>query len=67
LRRCESRDFQTLDVVIVGAERLPPLWVPTPDSFRQVVALPLLGTGKLDLARVQAMALAEFGQQEPHR
>jgi acyl-[acyl-carrier-protein]-phospholipid O-acyltransferase/long-chain-fatty-acid--[acyl-carrier-protein] ligase len=44
------------------AEGLPPLWVPTPDSFRQVVELPLLGTGKLDLARVRAMALAEFGQ-----
>jgi acyl-[acyl-carrier-protein]-phospholipid O-acyltransferase/long-chain-fatty-acid--[acyl-carrier-protein] ligase len=39
---------------------LPPIWVPSPDSFRQVEAIPLLGTGKLDLARVRAMALAAF-------
>jgi acyl-[acyl-carrier-protein]-phospholipid O-acyltransferase/long-chain-fatty-acid--[acyl-carrier-protein] ligase len=39
---------------------LPPLWVPSPESFRQVPALPLLGTGKLDLAAVRALALAAF-------
>jgi acyl-[acyl-carrier-protein]-phospholipid O-acyltransferase / long-chain-fatty-acid--[acyl-carrier-protein] ligase len=39
---------------------LPPLWIPSPDSFRQVSALPLLGTGKLDLAAVRALALAAF-------
>jgi len=39
---------------------LPPLWVPSPDSFRQVAAIPLLGSGKLDLAGLQALARAEF-------
>jgi acyl-[acyl-carrier-protein]-phospholipid O-acyltransferase/long-chain-fatty-acid--[acyl-carrier-protein] ligase len=41
---------------------LPPLWVPSPDSFRQVAAIPLLGTGKLDLAGLQALARAEFSR-----
>ncbi len=40
---------------------LPPLWVPSPDSFRQVAAIPLLGTGKLDLARLREVAEKEFG------
>ena len=42
---------------------LPPLWIPSPDSFRRVEALPLLGTGKLDLKRVKDVALAEFTKQ----
>ena len=28
---------------------LPPLWIPSQDSFYQVEAIPVLGTGKLDL------------------
>ena len=40
---------------------LPPLWVPSPDSFRQVAAIPLLGTGKLDLTRLKEVAEGEFG------
>jgi acyl-[acyl-carrier-protein]-phospholipid O-acyltransferase/long-chain-fatty-acid--[acyl-carrier-protein] ligase len=43
------------------ARGLPPLWVPSPDSFREVPAIPLLGTGKLDLGGLQALARAEFG------
>jgi acyl-[acyl-carrier-protein]-phospholipid O-acyltransferase/long-chain-fatty-acid--[acyl-carrier-protein] ligase len=39
---------------------LPTLWIPSADSFRRVEALPLLGTGKLDLKRVKDVALAEF-------
>ena len=34
---------------------------PSPDSFRQVEAIPVLGTGKLDLKRTKELALAEFG------
>jgi acyl-[acyl-carrier-protein]-phospholipid O-acyltransferase/long-chain-fatty-acid--[acyl-carrier-protein] ligase len=45
-------------MVAVG---LPPLWVPSPDSFRQVAAIPLLGTGKLDLTRLREVAEKEFG------
>ena len=41
------------------AGRLPPLWVPSPDSFCQVEAIPVLGTGKLDLSRLKELALAE--------
>ncbi|MCE5267110.1 MAG: AMP-binding protein [Planctomycetaceae bacterium] len=46
----------------LAAGGLPPLWIPSPDSFRRVAALPLLGTGKLDLKRVKEVALAEFAR-----
>ncbi len=39
---------------------VPPLWVPSPDSFRQVAAIPLLGTGKLDLKELKELAEREF-------
>ncbi|MHC4180240.1 MAG: AMP-binding protein [Planctomycetota bacterium] len=43
---------------------LPPIWIPLPDSFRQVSEIPVLGTGKLDLKRVKEMALEEFQTPE---
>ena len=39
---------------------LPPLWIPSPDSFRQVASIPQLGTGKLDMMRLKEMAEREF-------
>jgi acyl-[acyl-carrier-protein]-phospholipid O-acyltransferase/long-chain-fatty-acid--[acyl-carrier-protein] ligase len=36
---------------------LPPIWVPSADSFRQVETVPVLGTGKLDLKRVKELAM----------
>jgi acyl-[acyl-carrier-protein]-phospholipid O-acyltransferase / long-chain-fatty-acid--[acyl-carrier-protein] ligase len=39
---------------------LPPLWIPSTDSFRRIETIPVLGTGKLDLKRVKELALAEF-------
>ena len=33
----------------LAARGLPNLWIPTPDSFAQVEAIPVLGSGKLDL------------------
>lgn len=39
---------------------LPPLWIPSPDSFRRVQIIPLLGTGKLDLKRLKDLAVEEF-------
>ncbi len=42
------------------ARGLPPLWIPSPDSFRQVPAIPQLGTGKLDMPRLKEMAVKEF-------
>ncbi len=44
------------------AHGLPPLWIPSADSFHRVAALPLLGTGKLDLKRVKDVALAAFAR-----
>ena len=38
---------------------LPNLWIPSTDSFVEVEEFPVLGTGKLDLKRVKAVA-AEF-------
>ena len=35
---------------------LPPLWIPSPDSFRRVDEIPVLGTGKLDLKRLRDVA-----------
>jgi acyl-[acyl-carrier-protein]-phospholipid O-acyltransferase/long-chain-fatty-acid--[acyl-carrier-protein] ligase len=37
---------------------LPPLWIPSQDSFYHVEAIPVLGTGKLDLKGVKELALA---------
>jgi acyl-[acyl-carrier-protein]-phospholipid O-acyltransferase/long-chain-fatty-acid--[acyl-carrier-protein] ligase len=36
---------------------LPPLWKPRPNQFFHVDALPVLGTGKIDLRGVKALAL----------
>jgi acyl-[acyl-carrier-protein]-phospholipid O-acyltransferase/long-chain-fatty-acid--[acyl-carrier-protein] ligase len=41
---------------------LPPLFVPRPDQFVTVDALPLLGTGKLDLRAVRERCLQEAGE-----
>lgn len=35
---------------------LPPLWIPSPDSFYRVEAVPVLGTGKLDLKAIKDLA-----------
>ena len=36
---------------------LPGIFVPSPDSFIQVDAIPILGTGKLDLRGLQKLAI----------
>ena len=38
-------------------EGLPPIWIPSPDSFCKVDEIPILGTGKLDLRRIKELAL----------
>ena len=45
----------------VAASGLPNLFLPRLDAFVQVEALPLLGTGKLDLKRVKQVALEKLG------
>jgi acyl-[acyl-carrier-protein]-phospholipid O-acyltransferase / long-chain-fatty-acid--[acyl-carrier-protein] ligase len=39
---------------------LPLLWVPSPEDFRRVESIPVLGTGKLDLKRVKDLAAELF-------
>jgi acyl-[acyl-carrier-protein]-phospholipid O-acyltransferase/long-chain-fatty-acid--[acyl-carrier-protein] ligase len=41
----------------LGQTGLPNLWVPRPQAFYKVDAIPYLGTGKLDLRRVRELAL----------
>ncbi len=42
---------------------LPNIFIPSSDSFRQVDALPLLGSGKLDLKGLKQMALDLFQEE----
>ena len=44
----------------LAASGLPPLWIPSPDSFRCIKNIPVLGTGKLDLKQVKDVAEEEF-------
>ncbi len=39
------------------ATGLPAIWVPSPDAFRQVDEIPVLGTGKLALKEIKDMAM----------
>jgi acyl-[acyl-carrier-protein]-phospholipid O-acyltransferase/long-chain-fatty-acid--[acyl-carrier-protein] ligase len=39
---------------------LPQLWIPSPECFRQVEEIPVLGSGKLDLKNVQRLAQELF-------
>ncbi len=43
---------------------LPPLWRPRADQFVRVESLPYLGTGKLDLRRLKAMAESCLASRE---
>lgn len=40
----------------LGAAGLPNLWVPREDAFKEVEAIPLLGTGKIDLRKARELA-----------
>lgn len=40
----------------LSQEGLPNIYIPSPDSFFEVSELPILGTGKLDLATIKQMA-----------
>ena len=44
----------------LAKEDLPNLWMPGSDSFLEVESIPLLGTGKLDLARIKQIACDAF-------
>jgi acyl-[acyl-carrier-protein]-phospholipid O-acyltransferase/long-chain-fatty-acid--[acyl-carrier-protein] ligase len=44
----------------LGEAGLPNLWIPSADSFAEVDALPVLGSGKIDLKRVRDIAVERF-------
>lgn len=44
----------------LAAAGLPPLWIPSPDSFHQVEQIPMLGSGKLDLKQVRQLAAERY-------
>lgn len=44
---------------------LPPIWIPSPDSFYEVDEIPVLGTGKLDLKRLKELAWEVTGTKSP--
>ncbi|HEY2841449.1 MAG TPA: AMP-binding protein [Pirellulales bacterium] len=48
----------------LSAAGLPNIWIPSPDSFCQVEAIPVLGTGKLDLKGLHDLAMSRFGASE---
>jgi len=47
------------------ARGLPNLWIPSADSFAAIEAIPVLGSGKLDLKRLAEMALERFPGKRP--
>ncbi len=55
-------DREPAEVVAALRDRgLPNLWVPKPKDFHEIDEIPLLGSGKLDLRRVQEIAAARSG------
>ena len=42
-------------------EKLPNLFIPSEDSFSEIEAMPVLGTGKINLKGLKQMALERFG------
>ncbi len=44
----------------LGEAGLPPIWIPSPESFCQVDEIPVLGTGKLDLRQLKELAREKF-------
>lgn len=44
---------------------LPKLWMPKRDDFYQIPAIPILGTGKLDLKSIKSMAVEKAAQNQP--
>ena len=45
----------------LNSGRLPKLWIPSADDFVAVEAIPVLGTGKVDLRRLRELAAERMG------
>jgi acyl-[acyl-carrier-protein]-phospholipid O-acyltransferase/long-chain-fatty-acid--[acyl-carrier-protein] ligase len=43
----------------LNQSELPKLWIPKRENLHPVDALPVLGTGKVDLKKIKAMALEQ--------
>ena len=57
----ETPEAITSALVAAG---LPRLWIPSAGSFLEVPVLPMLGSGKLDLAAINRIARERLGAQE---
>lgn len=55
---------KTPDAIVkeLQAAGIPNLWIPGTDSFLEVEAIPVLGTGKLDLRGLKTVALERYGR-----
>ena len=56
LHKIVDLDVEQLRQKLAREFQLPNLFIPSPDSFLYVDELPLLGTGKLDLKGIKAVA-----------
>jgi len=58
---------KSIDQVLaeLNASGLPNLWIPSRDSFLEVVDIPHLGTGKVDLKGLKTLALERFCGKVP--
>ena len=56
----DDGDLQTI-IEKLSATGLPNLWIPRSDSFVRVEEIPILGTGKVDIRGVKALALDGLG------
>jgi acyl-[acyl-carrier-protein]-phospholipid O-acyltransferase/long-chain-fatty-acid--[acyl-carrier-protein] ligase len=56
-------DAEALAAVLekLPSRGLPNLWLPRPDAFIRVAAIPVLGTGKTDLRGVRELAMGKAG------
>jgi acyl-[acyl-carrier-protein]-phospholipid O-acyltransferase/long-chain-fatty-acid--[acyl-carrier-protein] ligase len=66
LTTLHEKDWKAaLDRVASGEMGLPALWVPRAQDFIPVKELPLLGSGKLDLKQVKAIAQSALASAKP--
>jgi acyl-[acyl-carrier-protein]-phospholipid O-acyltransferase/long-chain-fatty-acid--[acyl-carrier-protein] ligase len=49
----------------LGASHVPRLWIPAADDFVQLEAIPILGTGKVDLRRLRQVAEERLSPPSP--
>ncbi|QDT41471.1 Bifunctional protein Aas [Gimesia alba] len=47
----------------IAKQEIPNLWIPSSDSFLEVESIPLLGTGKLDLAKIKQLAADAYSTE----